>query len=166
MGLIAYVVPGLSGGDLLFLAGARLGGAGSSGVFLRWILHVIVGMVFGAIFGALLSRTRRLRTLHVGMRTFGALLIGLVAWVVVFVPMLTLMPGLLSVGTPGTVLVNVIFGLVLIAVFVAGQALFIVEPDRSLLRCPVCGETFIRKERLEQHYRELHPAQKQKAQEI
>src|SRR6266571_120722 len=88
IGALAYTIPPPGvGGDPFFVAAARLLGLGTASWALGWILHLIVGMVIGAAFGVVVSRIPRFRTIGVGRKLFLGVGAGMVAWVVLFLPL-------------------------------------------------------------------------------
>ncbi len=160
MGLVAYTVPAANvAGNPFFIAAAKIiGFSGTLSWIFGWFLHVITGMVVGAVFGLAVSRTPRLRVLRIGPAIVVGLAAGLVAWVVLFLPvMYVLTPTLVSAGlSGGGLLVNIIFGVILGIMFMIGQVFFFVEPEKVAYKCMVCGSTFSTQEELRTHEAEKH----------
>jgi hypothetical protein len=160
IGGLAYTIPQTTtGGDPFFVAAARLIGFGTGAWVFGWLLHVIVGMIIGAAFGVVVSRIPRLRTMRVGRGLLLGVSAGVVAWVLLFIPMAVfLMPKLMSLGSVGGgFLVNVVFGLILGAMFMIGQVFFLVEPEIRGYACEICAASFPNTEELSEHRRQKHP---------
>ncbi len=159
MGLLAYAIPAPNtGGDPFFIAAAKIMGFGNLAWAFGWLLHVVTGMGVGAVFGILVSRVSFLRNRKIGYKIIAGILVGFFAWVVLFIPMMTLlMPTATSVGTLGSgFLVNVTFGLILGVVFVLGQSFYLVEPTVTSYMCKVCGNGFPSENELRDHQHDKH----------
>jgi C2H2-type zinc finger protein len=162
MGGLAYAISQTTiGGDPFFVVAAKLIGFSGPGAWaFGWLLHVIVGMIIGAASGVAISRLPRLRTISVGGRLLLGVSAGVIAWVILFIPMVVfLMPQLMSLGSVGGgFLVNIVFGLILGAMFVIGQVFFFVEPEIIGCVCDVCSARFPNIEELGKHSRQKHPS--------
>jgi hypothetical protein len=160
MGLVAYLTPPPNtGGDPFFIAAAQVMGFGNLAWAFGWLLHVITGMVIGIIFGFVATRGRW-RTRPLGNKLLAGVIVGVVAWVALFVPLLLfLSPAAASVQSVSDGLViNVLFGLILVVVFVFGQAFGMTESQITEYRCEMCGASFETLEEVEAHRRQKHPA--------
>ena len=159
MGLVAYSVPVANiGGNPFFVAAATLLGFGTLSWIFGWFLHVMTGMGIGAIFGVMVTRVSRFRTRRVGPALVVGIAVGLIAWVVLFIPVMFLLtPALVSAGlSSGGLVVNILFGVILAAVFAVGQIIYFVEPEKAVQACEVCGATFPSAEELGRHRIEKH----------
>jgi hypothetical protein len=159
MGLVAYTVPVVNiGGNPFFIAAATFMGFGTLSWMFGWLLHVMTGMGIGAIFGFVVSRVSRLRNLKIGPGIVAGIGVGLIAWVVLFLPVMSLLtPALVSAGlSGGGLIVNILFGVILAAMFAVGQLLYFVEPEKAAQACKMCGATFPSAEELGRHQSEEH----------
>ncbi|HEV2138816.1 MAG TPA: C2H2-type zinc finger protein [Nitrososphaerales archaeon] len=158
VGAIALMmpIPG-TGGAPFFVAAAMLLGMGSMSWVAGWTLHLVAGLVIGAIFGVLLAKVSRL-----GLKTTGRALVlggvaGLAAFVVSFIPMMTmLMPALMGMPTMvgGGLVAHAIFGLVL-----GGVTSLAIPKSSSSHQCPTCGASFETESELKEHGK-LHMSSK------
>ncbi len=160
MGLIAYATPAPNtGGDPFFIATAGVFGFGNLAWAVGWLLHVITGMAIGIVFGVLAARGS-VGTQRLTGRMMAGVLVGLAAWVALFIPMMFLItPAAVSTQALSSGLVlNVTFGLILVVVFGIGQSFAMVEPEINIYRCAICGFSAPTKEALAAHRHEAHGA--------
>ena len=158
MGLVAYATPAPNtGSDPFFIATASAFGFGNLAWAIGWLLHVITGMAIGIVFG-IMSTSRALRTQKVSNKMIAGIVVGLVAWVALFVPMMLLItPEATSTQSLSSGLVlNITFGLILVVVFGFGQSFALVEPHIDIFRCVICGFSAPSEEEVEAHKRTIH----------
>jgi uncharacterized OB-fold protein len=158
MGLVAYSTPPPNtGGDPFFIATVKLIGFGNVAWAVGWMLHVATGMIIGAIFGIAATRGP-LRTRRLSDRLLAGVVVGLAAWIVLFVPMLLFLnPAAASVQSlEGGFVMNILFGLILVVVFAFGQSFVLIERDLIVYRCEGCGASFSTPEELANHKGEKH----------
>ncbi len=154
MGAIAYMMPiPNTGGAPFFVAAAMMMGLGSISWAAGWMLHLVTGLLVGGIFGAIVAKVSSL-----GFKTTGRALglgavAGIAAWVVFFLPMMSLlMPALLGMGVMvgGSFVAHLVFGLVL-----GGVTSFAIRKSASF-KCPACGATFATEQELMDHKAKAH----------
>jgi uncharacterized OB-fold protein len=158
MGLVAYLTPPPNtGGDPFFIAAARTMGFGGLAWVFGWLLHVITGMAIGIVFGLVATARGAWRTRPLGNKLIAGVIVGVVVWVALFIPLLLFLSPAASVQSMGSGLViNVLFGLILVVVFGFGQALGLTRSHITEYRCEACGATFETPEDVEAHQREKH----------
>jgi hypothetical protein len=164
MGLVAYLTPPPStGGNPFFIAAASLIGSGNLAWGVGWLLHVLTGMSLGAIFGLLATRGS-LGTRKIGNKLLLGVVVGLVAWTVLFVPLMVILnPASLSTeALGGGLLFNITFGVIMAVVFAIGQSFMMVESVAVSHDCEVCSLHVSTDEELRDHMHEKHPALTQK----
>jgi hypothetical protein len=156
MGLIAYVTPPPNtGGNPFFIAAARAMGFGDTAWVAGWLIQVLVGMVIGIIFGVAIRRTPR--TKREGDLLLRAVVAGLVAWGVLFLPLLGLLHSL-TISTAGSgVVLNILFAVIMVIVFGLAQSVLLTEREIVVFRCDVCNARFETGDELEEHRRRQHP---------
>jgi hypothetical protein len=163
MGLVAYITPPpTTGSNPFFIAAAATLGAGRLAWAVGWLLNVCVGMAIGAVFGVVVTRGSLARR-NLGNKMLFGVVIGLVAWVVLFVPLMVILtPSSPSADAIGSGLVfNVTFGVVLAVVFVVGQSFMMVDRVEVAHVCDVCGEAFPTNDGLQRHRDTKHPTREQ-----
>jgi hypothetical protein len=85
-------------------------------------------------------------------------IVGVVAWVALFVPLLLfLSPTTASVqSVVDGLVINVLFGLILVVVFAFGQAFGLTQSQITEYRCETCGASFDTLEEVEAHRSQKH----------
>lgn len=156
MGLIAYVTPPPNtGGNPFFIAAAKAIGFGDTAWVAGWLIQVLVGMVIGMAFGFAIRRAPR--TKREGDLLLKAVGAGLVAWAVLFLPLLGLLHSL-TISTAGNgILLNVLFAVIMVIVFGLSQSVLLTEREVVVFRCDGCKAEFDTQEELEEHRRKAHP---------
>jgi len=170
-----FTMMGLPGDAFFAMIGIAMGGGVPSGL----VLHIITGLLIGLIFGAIVSQVGALRVTRIGKGVGLGAVAGIVAFVLLFLPMaMSLMPpamvALLSTMQPGApneavrqmaqslmptflgggFILHLIYGGVLGGV--AGYGLR--SASVAKYSCKICGATFTSEKELMEHAEKDHKA--------
>lgn len=160
-GIVAYAFSLVSyNDDPVFVLASDLVGRRTSVFWITgWGLHLIFGMAIGGVAGLAITRNSQLLTKTTDRKVFTAVVIGMITWLLLFIPALAIPSSAAASGSAlASLPVTILFGAIIVIMWGVSQTFMMFESsEERRYICRVCGRSFSSNSRFERHKLRKHP---------